>query len=452
MIVGLRAGDPRRVGPYQLLGRLGCGGMGSVFLGRPGAGSLAAVKVIRADLAGDPGFRARFDQEVAAAGRVSGQFTAALADADTAGPVPWLATSYVPGPSLSELVRTHGALPLSSVLVLGAGLAGALAEIHAADLVHRDLKPSNVLVAADGPRVIDFGISRAAGATSLTLAGMVMGSPGFMSPEQAQGGPVGPASDVFSLGTLLAFAATGHGPFGAGSMAALLYRVVYGQPSTDGLPGWLRPLVERCLAKDPGERPSPAELQAELGAARPAGDWLPAPLAGTLARFAAPEAALAEAARAEAARAEAAQADAARARAAAARPGWDALAGQPAPAADSPAWLPRTGSQLRPRLADRVPGRPRPGRPRAGRPRAGRPRAGRPRASGPRPAGRAPADRAPAGQHAAVGDGRPAAGPVLSPAAIRLSGMGGEVPETGMELPVVGGELPVPGHQPAGHR
>ncbi len=300
MIVGLRAGDPRCVGPYELLGRLGCGGMGSVFLGRQGGdGSLVAVKVIRADLAGDPGFRARFGQEVAAAGRVSGQFTAALADADTTGPVPWLATSYVPGPSLAELVRRHGALPLSSVLVLGAGLAEALAEIHAADLVHRDLKPSNVLVAADGPRVIDFGISRAAGATSLTLAGMVMGSPGFMSPEQAEGGTVGPASDVFSLGTLLTFAATGQGPFGAGSMAALLYRVVYGEPSTEALPGQLRPLVDRCLAKDPGQRPSPDELRAELGAV-PAVDWLPAPVAETLSRFAAPEAALAEAALAEA--------------------------------------------------------------------------------------------------------------------------------------------------------
>ncbi len=361
MIVGLRAGDPRQVGPYQLLGRLGCGGMGSVFLGRPDAGDLVAVKVIRADLATDPGFRARFDQEVAAAGRVSGQFTAALADADTTGPVPWLATSYVPGPSLADLVRMHGALPLSSVLVLGAGLAGALAAIHAADLVHRDLKPSNVLVAADGPRVIDFGISRAAGATSLTLAGMVMGSPGFMSPEQAAGGTVGPASDVFSLGTLLAFAATGQGPFGAGSMAALLYRVVYGQPSTDGLPGRLRPLVERCLAKDPGERPSPAELQAGLGAASLAADWLPAPVAQTLSRFAAPEAALAQAMRAEAALAEAAQAHAAQAAAA---------------TVGSPVWLPLTGSQLpasagsaglahsprsaagRPRPAQHVPGQP----------------------------------------------------------------------------------------------
>jgi hypothetical protein len=443
MIVGLRAGDPRQVGPYQLLGRLGCGGMGSVFLGRADAGSLVAVKVIRADLATDPGFRARFDQEVAAAGRVSGQFTAALADADTTGPVPWLATSYVPGPSLAELVRMHGALPLSSVLVLGAGLAGALAEIHAADLVHRDLKPSNVLITADGPRVIDFGISRAAGATSLTLAGMVMGSPGFMSPEQAAGGPVGPASDVFSLGTLLAFAATGQGPFGAGSMAALLYRVVYGQPSTDGLPGRLRPLVERCLAKDPGERPSPAELRAELGAASPAADWLPAPVAQTLSRFAAPEAALAEAVRAEAALAEATQAHAAQTAAWTGWPGWDGPAGQLVPAVDNPAangpaangpvadgpaadgpaadsptvhnlavdspvWLPLTGSQLP-----------------------------------------APAGSGPAGRPAAVGSGPAPAGPACPPAVSWLSGMGGQVPETGMELAVVGGELSTPGHQPA---
>ena len=472
MIVGLRAGDPRQVGPYQLLGRLGCGGMGSVFLGRPDTGSLAAVKVIRADLAGDPGFRARFDQEVAAAGRVSGQFTAALADADTTGPVPWLATSYVPGPSLAELVRMHGALPLSSVLVLGAGLAGALDEIHAADLVHRDLKPSNVLVAADGPRVIDFGISRAAGAASLTLAGMVMGSPGFMSPEQAAGGPVGPASDVFSLGTLLAFAATGQGPFGAGSMAALLYRVVYGQPSTDGLPGRLRPLVERCLAKDPGERPSPAELRAELGAASPAADWLPAPVAQTLSRFAAPEAALAEAVRAEAVgpkRRCARQhrptpmrhrhrprrlpglagtrrlASRSRPRTARPRTAGPRTAGRGQPAAYSRAADSRAAAG-RGQPCAAQPGRPRPAEPCAGRPRAGQPRAGRAaRQRQPRPGqpARQPGSSPPRAA------GRPAACPARPPAASWLSGMGGEVPETGMELPVVGGELPVPGHQPA---
>ena len=412
MIVGLTAGDPRRVGSYQLLGRLGCGGMGSVFLGRSAVGSLVAVKVIRADLADDPGFRARFDREVAAARKVSGRFTAAVADADTSGPVPWLATSYVPGPSLAELVRTHGALPLSVVLALGAGLAQALGVIHTAGLVHRDLKPSNVLVAADGPRVIDFGISRAAGASSLTQVGMVMGSPGFMSPEQAKGGPVGPASDVFSLGTLLAFAATGHGPFGAGSMAALLYRVVYGQPSTGQLPRQLRPLVERCLDKDPSQRPSPAQLLAELGDTRPGGDWLPADVAEMLSQFAAPEAALAKAALAKAALAEVAlagagqagagQAGAGQTGAAASPPGWVARADQPVPAAASPGWLPMTGSQL----------------------------------------------PVPAGRPAAAGSALPAAEIARPPAASQLPGIGGAVPQTGMELPVVGGEPLVPDHQP----
>ena len=343
-----------------------------------------------------------------------------MADADTSGPVPWLATSYVPGPSLAELVRTHGALPLSSVLALGAGLAQALGAIHAARLVHRDLKPSNVLIAADGPRVIDFGISRAAGASSLTQAGMVMGSPGFMSPEQAEGGLVGPASDVFSLGTLLAFAATGQGPFGAGSMAALLYRVVYGQPSTDQLPGQLRPLVERCLDKDPSQRPSPAQLLAELGDARPAGEWLPAGVAETLSRFAAPETALAEAG------------EVARIAAAGRLPGWVTPPGQPVRAAGSSGWLPLTGSQL----------------------------------------------PVPDGQLALAGSGLPAADVAHPPAARQLPGMGGavpgtgmelpgkggsvpgtgmelpgkggSVPETGMEFPVVGGELPVPGQQPPG--
>src|SRR5215470_7724915 len=203
----LRADDPPQIGPYQLLARLGAGGMGQVFLGRSPGGRLVAVKVIRAELAGDPGFRARFAREVASARMVSGVFTAPVVDADPSAPLPWLVTGYVNGLSLAEAVAGHGALPVASVLALAAGLAEGLGAVHAAGVVHRDLKPSNVLLAADGPRVIDFGISRAVDATHLTSAGMVVGSPGFMSPEQAEGNPVGPASDVFSLGAVLVFAA-----------------------------------------------------------------------------------------------------------------------------------------------------------------------------------------------------------------------------------------------------
>jgi hypothetical protein len=288
MAGGLQAGDPERVGPYRLLGRLGAGGMGQVYLGRSAGGRLVAVKVIRPELASDSGFRARFTREIAAARRVSGLFTAVVVDADVAGPVPWLATGYVAGPSLADAVETQGPLPADSVLMLAAGLAEGLEAIHAAGMVHRDLKPSNVLLAGDGPRVIDFGISRAAEATALTQTGMIVGSPGFMSPEQAEGGAVGPASDVFSLGAVLAFAATGQGPFGAGSTPALMYRVVHHQPDTGRLPGQLRPLIERCLAKDPRERPAPADLLAELGAAQLAEDWLPAPLTQAIGQYAPP--------------------------------------------------------------------------------------------------------------------------------------------------------------------
>jgi hypothetical protein len=288
MAGGLQAGDPERVGPYRLLGRLGAGGMGQVFLGRSAGGRLVAVKVIRPELASDSGFRARFTQEVAAARRVSGLFTAVVVDADVAGPVPWLATGYVAGPSLADAVETQGPLPADSVLMLAAGLAEGLEAIHAAGMVHRDLKPSNVLLAGDGPRVIDFGISRAAEATALTQTGMIIGSPGFMSPEQAEGRPVGQASDVFSLGAVLAFAATGAGPFGAGSTPALMYRVVHHQPDTSRLPGRIRPLIERCLAKDPRERPAPADLLAELGAAELAEDWLPGPLTQAIGQYAPP--------------------------------------------------------------------------------------------------------------------------------------------------------------------
>jgi serine/threonine protein kinase len=275
MVEGLESGDPQWAGPYRLVGRLGNGGMGQVFLGRSAGGRPVAVKVIRADLAGDVNFRARFRQEVAAARKVSGLFTALVVDADPDGPRPWLATAYVAGPSLAEAVTSHGNLPAETVLALAAGLAEGLQAVHAAGVVHRDLKPSNVLLADDGPRVIDFGISRAAEASALTHTGMVVGSPGFMSPEQAEGGEVGPPSDMFSLGAVLTFAATGEGPFGTGSTAALIYRVVHGRPKLDDLPAEVRPLVERCLAKDPGGRPTAGEVLAELSGTALTADWLP---------------------------------------------------------------------------------------------------------------------------------------------------------------------------------
>jgi serine/threonine protein kinase len=274
----LHPGDPRSVGRYLLLGRLGSGGMGEVFLGRSPGGRLVAVKVVRSDLAGQAEFRTRFAREVAAARTVSGLFTAPVVDADPDAPVPWLATAYVPGLSLADTITRHGPLPVASVLALAAGLAEGLAAIHAAGIVHRDLKPSNVLLAEDGPRIIDFGISQAAEATMLTGTGLVFGSPAFMSPEQAQGQRVGPASDVFSLGAVLTFAATGRGPFGTASSVTLLYRVVFTPADTTGLPAGLRPLVERCLAKDPQHRPSAEELLAGLNTAPPESGWLPAPI------------------------------------------------------------------------------------------------------------------------------------------------------------------------------
>jgi serine/threonine protein kinase len=223
----LQPGDPQQIGPYRLRGRLGAGGMGQVYLGLSPGGRHVAVKVVHPDLAASPDFRVRFRREVAAARKVSGMFTAPVVDADVDGATPWLATAYVPGPSLSEAVSEHGPLPAPSVLALAAGLAEGLVAVHAAGVVHRDLKPMNVLLAADGPRIIDFGISRAGEATSLTGVAFVVGSPGFMSPEQAAGGDVGNASDIFSLGAVLAFAATGEGPFGTGSSDALLYRVIH---------------------------------------------------------------------------------------------------------------------------------------------------------------------------------------------------------------------------------
>jgi len=261
----LQPGDPRLIGPYQLLGQLGSGGMGRVYLGLPAGGQPVAVKVIRAELAADPEFRVRFRREVAVARTVSGPFTAPVVDADVDAEVPWLATAYSAGPSLAQAVREHGPLPVDSVLALAAGLAESLTVIHAAGVVHRDLKPSNVLLAEDGPQVIDFGIWWAAEG----------GSPGFMSPEQAEGGDVGPSSDMFSLGAVLVFAAKGQGPFGSGSTAALVYRVLHSPPDLHRVPPQVRPLVQWCLAKDPSQRPTAADFLAKADAVRPARGWLP---------------------------------------------------------------------------------------------------------------------------------------------------------------------------------
>jgi eukaryotic-like serine/threonine-protein kinase len=258
--------------------------MGRVYLARSPGGRMVAVKVIRANLAEDAGFRARFAREVAAARKVGGLFTAQVVDADLDGPVPWLVTAYVPGTSLSDAVEQEGPLPPQSVLALAAGLAEGVSAIHAAGVIHRDLKPSNVLLAQDGPRIIDFGISSAAEATSLTGAGYMIGSPGFMSPEQAEGLIVGPASDIFSLASVLTYAARGEGPFGLGDTTALLYRVVHGTPNIDQIPANIRPLIRRSLSRDAKQRPTASGFLAELTAAYPSAadlsNWLPPALLG----------------------------------------------------------------------------------------------------------------------------------------------------------------------------
>ncbi|WAL73397.1 protein kinase [Kitasatospora sp. YST-16] len=286
----LTADDPSAIGDYRLLRRLGAGGMGRVYLGRTAGGRTVAVKVVRPELADDPEFRARFRQEVSAARRVGGRWTAPVLDADTEGPRPWVATGYVAGPALGEAVRTAGPLPVRSVHALGARLAEALEQVHALGLVHRDVKPSNVLLTLDGPRLIDFGVARALDAASTyTHSGYVVGSPGFMSPEQAAGSPTGPAGDVFSLGALLAYAATGTAPFGEGvSAPVLLYRVLREEPELGGLEGELLDTVTACLAKDPARRPTPAALRARLAPAAADGPegWLPGPLAAAVGRAA----------------------------------------------------------------------------------------------------------------------------------------------------------------------
>ncbi|GAA2424332.1 protein kinase domain-containing protein [Streptomyces coeruleofuscus] len=287
----LEVDEPTVVGPYRLLGRLGSGGMGRVYLGRSAGGRTVAVKIVHPHFALDEEFRARFRREVDAARRVGGAWTAPVLDADPDARVPWVATGYAAGPSLSAAVAGGGALPAHTVRVLGAGLAEALAAVHELGLVHRDVKPSNVLLTLDGPLLIDFGIARATdGTASLTSTGVSIGSPGYMSPEQILGKGVTGAADVFSLGAVLAYAATGEPPFPGDSSASLLYKVVHEEPELGGLDGQLRELTAACLTKDPGARPAPAEVARQLapdGAARlVAGGWLPGALVEQVSRSA----------------------------------------------------------------------------------------------------------------------------------------------------------------------
>ncbi|MFF4959009.1 protein kinase [Streptomyces sp. NPDC001222] len=285
----LESGAPITMGPYRLLGRLGSGGMGRVYLGRSAGGRTVAVKIVHPHFALDEEFRARFRREVEAARRVGGAWTAPVLDADPEAPVPWVATGYAAGPSLTAAVTDGGALPPHSVRALGAGLAEALAAVHGLGLVHRDVKPSNVLLTLDGPLLIDFGIARATdGTASLTSTGVSVGSPGYMSPEQILGKGVTGAADVFSLGAVLAYAATGEPPFPGDSSAALLYKVVHEEPELGALDGEVRELVAGCLAKDPAARPAPEDVArclAPEGASRlVSGGWLPGPLVEQVSR------------------------------------------------------------------------------------------------------------------------------------------------------------------------
>ncbi|MFI9328113.1 PQQ-binding-like beta-propeller repeat protein [Kitasatospora sp. NPDC052868] len=281
----LTAHDPRRIGPFEVLGRLGAGGMGLVYLARSASGRRVAIKTVRGELAEDELFRVRFAREIAAAKTVGGFYTAAVVDADADARVPWLATAYVPAPSLEDLVSECGPLPVGAVRWLVAGIAEALQSIHAAGLVHRDLKPSNVLVVEDGPRVIDFGIAAGVSHTRLTMTNVAVGTPAYMSPEQARDSrSVTGASDVFSLGSLLVFCATGHPPYRGANPVETVFQLLRDQPDLSGLPPELVDLVRACMRPSPEHRPSPAQIQTELAphlfsrddASGEAGDWLPA--------------------------------------------------------------------------------------------------------------------------------------------------------------------------------
>jgi hypothetical protein len=289
----LTAEDPRQVSIYLLQARLGAGGMGRVYLGSSPGGRAVAVKVVHPELARDPEFMARFRREVEAASSVSGVYTAPVVGAGPDDHPPWLATAYVPGPSLADLVRGAGPLPEAAVWRLAGGLTEALQAIHGRGLVHRDLKPGNILIAADGPRVIDFGISRALHEAAITGTSTTMGTPAYMSPEQAGGGEIGPASDVFALGSVLAFAATGTAPFDGGAPLSVIYRIVHTEPDLSALPPALGRLIGGCLAKDPAARPSLGDLLAAATAGAAAfppnapGQYWPDPVAAAIARQAA---------------------------------------------------------------------------------------------------------------------------------------------------------------------
>lgn len=260
----LRREDPRVVGSFRLHRRLGAGGMGVVYLGSDRRGQRVALKVIRPDLAEDQEFRSRFAREVSAARRIRGGCTARLVAADLEAERPWFATQYVPGPSLHDRVAEEGPLTAAQIAAVGAALSEGLVAVHEAGVVHRDLKPSNILLSPKGPRIIDFGIAWATGASTLTHVGTAVGSPGFLAPEQVRGAAVTPATDVFALGATLAYAATADSPFGHGSSEVMLYRVVHEEPHLQGVPDALAPLVRACLAKDPEERPSTLQLSMRL--------------------------------------------------------------------------------------------------------------------------------------------------------------------------------------------
>ncbi|MDO0928579.1 serine/threonine-protein kinase [Streptomyces sp. TG1A-8] len=260
----LRREDPRVVGSFRLHRRLGAGGMGVVYLGSDKKGQRVALKVIRPDLAEDQEFRSRFAREVSAARRIRGGCTARLVAADLEADRPWFATQYVPGPSLHDKVADEGPLGAAEAAAIGAALSEGLVAVHEAGVVHRDLKPSNILLSPKGPRIIDFGIAWATGASTLTHVGTAVGSPGFLAPEQVRGAAVTPATDVFSLGATLAYASTGDSPFGHGSSEVMLYRVVHEEPQLHGVPDALAPLVRACLAKDPEDRPTTLQLSMRL--------------------------------------------------------------------------------------------------------------------------------------------------------------------------------------------